>query len=345
MSVIHRVALPTDAVAIVDVGHQVEPAEVLATRRAPTGGVTLPIAARLRRSADEAADLLAVRPGTALAEGDRIAADGRGREVLAPEACLFLAYDRDDGSALLAPLGPAEPILGHVRGEVVSVSTEAIEIRVAGALVAGIGGSGDAVHGQLKMAVADPTEELRAAAIDVGSAGVILVGGSRASAETLTRARAIGVAGIVLGGILDKELRDFEATQSRRRDSGATASGDVAMVVLEGYGKVGLDPELFGWFSRHAGRTASLFGDAGRLYVYDAAPPPRRRSLPRSGDRVIAHRRPHAGASGVLVRMLDGLHATPAGVVARSGVVRFDDGRTAIIPIANLAALDRQIGD
>ena len=67
-----------------------------------------------------------------------------------PEACLFLAYDRDDGSALLAPLGPAEPILGHVRGEVVSVSTEAIEIRIAGALVAGIGGSGDAVHGQLR---------------------------------------------------------------------------------------------------------------------------------------------------------------------------------------------------
>ena len=50
--------------------------------------------------------------------------------------------------------------------------------------------------------------------------GRILVGGSRASAETLTRARAMGVAGIVLGGVLDKELRDFEATQQRRREIG-----------------------------------------------------------------------------------------------------------------------------
>ena len=146
-------------------------------------------------------------------------------------------------------------------------------------------------------------------------------------------------AGIVLGGILDKELHDFEATQSRRREIGGIGD-DFAVIVLEGYGKVGLDVELFGWFQRHDGRMASLFGGDARLYVYDADPAPARRTFARAGDRVIAHRRPYAGVGGRLVRVLESLHATPGGIAARSGLVRFDDGRSAIVPLANLEATE-----
>jgi hypothetical protein len=341
MSAVHRVRLPVGAASLVEKGHRVEPAEVLATRRSVEGGVAVQVAARLRRAPAEAAALLDARPGSILAAGDRLAADGRGREVLAPQACVFLGYDADDGTALVAPLGAAQPILGHVRGEVESVTRDAIEIRVAGALVTGVGGSGRAVHGGLLMGVRDPAEELRAGAIDVGATGRIVVGGSRASAEALTRARAMGVVGIVLGGALDKELRDFEATQARRRELGGVA-GDFAVVVLEGFGKVGMDASLFSWFRDHAGHMASLFGDAARLYVYDADPPPARRALPRPGNRVIAHRRPYAGSEGELQQVVDGLYATPGGIATRSGIVRFDDGRTAVVPLANLSALERR---
>lgn len=344
MSVLHRVRVPAGATILVDVGHRVEPAEVLATRRPPGGGLNIPVASRLRRSASEAAELLSVRPGQLVEAGEPIAADADGREVPAPQACLFLGYDRDEGSALVAPLGGTDPILGHVRGEVTSVEADGIEIRIGGARVAGVGGSGQAVHGELHVAVRDPAEELRASAIDVATTGRILVGGSRASAETLTRARAMGVAGMVLGGVLDKELRDFEATQQRRRETGG-GSRDFAIVMLEGFGKVGLDAELFAWFRAQEGRLASLFGDSALLYVYDADPPPARRVLARPGDRVIAHRRPFAGAGGELLSLLDHPHATPAGVVARCGLVRFDDGRTVIVPIANLEATERRRSD
>ena len=254
------------------------------------------------------------------------------------EACLLLAYDADDGSAIVAPLSGSEPVLGHVRGEVVAVGADAIEIRVPGALVSGVGGSGTAVHGELLVAVHEPGDELRASAIDVGATGRIVVGGSRASAETLTRARAMGVSGIVLGGILDKELRDFEATQTRRREVGGVR-GEFAVLLVEGYGKVGFDPGLFAWFRRHEGHMASLFGEGGRLYVYDAVPPPSRRSL--AAPRRPRHRPPtsarragrHAGADP----------GRPAGVRrrrggARSGLVRFEDGRTSVVPLANLEA-------
>jgi hypothetical protein len=343
MSVAHRVWLPVGAAPLVESGHRVEPAEVLATHRSVAGGITVPVAARLRRPPREAIELLDARPGAVLAAGDRLASDERGREVRTHTACIFLGYDADDGTALIAPLGSAEPILGHVRGEVESVTRDAIEIRVAGALVTGVGGSGSAVHGPLLMGARDPGEELRAGAIDVAATGHIVVGGSRASAETLTRARAMGVAGIVLGGALDKELGDFTASQARRREMGGV-TGDFAILVVEGYGKVGMDASLFEWFRAHAGRMASLFGDAARLYVYDADPPPARRVLPRPGNRVVAHRRPYAGSVGELRRVLDGLHASQSGTLARCGVVHFDDGRIAVVPLANLSAVERPDG-
>jgi hypothetical protein len=343
MSVVHRVRLPIGASPLVDVGRAVEPSEILATRRAPGAGVNVAVAPILRRPAADATRLLAVRPGSVLDAGAVLASNGQGREVRVAEACLFLGYDADEGSALVAPLGPSEPVLGHVRGEVTAVEDEAIEIRVNGALVSGVGGSGAAVHGELRLAVHEPGDELRATAIDVGSAGRIVVGGSRASAETLTRARAMGVAGIVLGGVLDKELRDFEATLRRRREIGVD-SGGFAVVLLEGYGKIGIEPALFDWFRRHDGRMASLFGDEARLYVYDADPPPARRGLPRAGDRVIAHRRPYAGLAGELVRELADAYASEAGIAARSALVRFEDGRTAVVPLANLEAAERPSG-
>jgi hypothetical protein len=343
MSVVHRVRLPVGATPLVDSGHRVEPAEVLATRRPPGDGRAIPVSSVLRRSAASAAACLVARPGTVLAAGEPLARDDRGREVRVTEDCLFLGYDPVEGSALIAPLLGTEPILGHVRGEIAAVAPDLIEIRVAGARVTGVGGSGAAVHGELRVAVRAPGDELRAGAIDVGATGRILVGGSRASAETLTRARAMGVAGIVLGGVLDKELRDFEATQRRRREIGGER-GDLAILLIEGYGKVGLDPDLFAWFAAHDGRMASLFGSTAELYVYEASAPPGRRALPRAGDRVVAHRRPYAGLSGELVRAMPGPHATAAGTFARSAVVRFDDGLTAVVPLANLEAAERLPG-
>jgi hypothetical protein len=338
-SLVHSIRLPIASSPSVKVGARVQPPDVLATRRPPGEGVTLAIAAPLRRPAATASEYLAVQPGTLLQRGDVLARDGGGREVTVDRPCLFLGYDPDHGTALLSPLGAEEPIVGHVRGRVTRVTPSAIDVRVAGAVVLGVAGTGAAVHGKLRVSVDDAGDELRAGAIDSDATGRIVVGGSRASAETLTRARAMGVAGVVLGGVLDKDLRDFEATQLRRREMGGVG-GDFSVVLLEGYGKIGMDPGVFAWLRSHDGKLASLFGDAGRLYVYDADEPPTRRLLVRPGDRVVGTRRPYAGAGGRLVRIVNGLHVVSSGVPARSGLVRFEDGRTGIVPLANLEATD-----
>lgn len=334
---VHRVALPPGAEATVDVGDEVGADAVLAVRR--RGGAPLAVAASgaLRRRPSEVAAHAALAPGERVAAGDPLASAGR-RVVRSPVTGIFLGASRIDGTLLVAPLGEEEPIIGHVAGVVRAVDRRSVSIEVAGAVLRGIAGSGEAVHGELVMAVHEPGEELRAPAIDVAKAGRIVVGGSRASAETLTRARAMGVAGIVLGGVLDKELRDFEAIQRRRRELGGM-TGAFSLLLLEGFGKVGFDPTLFDWFRRQSGRMASLFGTERLLYVHDAGAAPTRHVLPVIGERVTAHRRPFQGHSGVLVAVLDDLHAAPSGIPTRMALVRFDDGRLAPVPVANLEAV------
>jgi len=332
---LHRVQVPRGADLQVRIGSAVAPDQLLATHRSPGAPVRVPVATTLRRSPVEIAAFLLVKPGTVMEIGDAIARAPDGREARTPVAGLLLGMAASDGTALIAPLGPEQPILGHVQGRVRAIEPGAVVVEVPAALLRGVGGTGEAVHGELAVAVHDATEELRAGAIDVGATGKILVGGSRASAETLTRARAMGVAGIVLGGVLDKELRDFEAIQRRRREVGGQTDA-FSVLLLEGFGKVGIDSQLFAWFRAHTGRMASLFGEAGMIYVYEAAPPPSRRTLPRVGERVVAHRRPFQGRAGVLVAELDDLHASASGIPSRVALVRFEDGRLAPVPLANL---------
>ena len=250
----------------------------------------------LGRPPGQVSALLLARPGSVLEEGEALARDPQGREVRSPVNGLLLSLSASDGSVLLAPLGEEEPVIGHVHGRVHSVEPGSIVLEVPGVVLRGVGGTGEAVHGELVVAVHTPEEELRAGAIDVGATGRIVVGGSRASAETLTRARAMGVAGIVLGGVLDKELRDFEAIQRRRREIGGLA-GSFGVLLLEGFGKVGIDPQRFAWLRAHAGRTASLFGAEGLLFVHEAGSTRPQAAAARRG---AGHRPPAAlpGAGG-----------------------------------------------
>lgn len=334
---VHRIRLPRGTAVRVRVGAEIRPDEVIGLRRGAMSPVRVPLTQALQRQPDEVEQLATVRPGERVEADQTLAVvEGHG-SVVAPLAGLVLSLSRRDGTLLLAPLGAEEPVIGHVRGKVRAIEEGSLLVEVPAARLRGVGGSGEAVHGELVVGVGSPADELRAGAIDTGATGRILVGGSRASAETLTRARAMGVAGIVLGGILDKELRDFEAIQRRRARAGGP-SGAFGILLVEGFGKVGIDPQLFSWFRTHAGRVASLFGADSLLYVYDAAPLPKRRSLARVGDSVIAHKRPFQGRGGVLVALLDQLHATHSGIPSRMGLVRFEDGRLAPVPLANLEA-------
>jgi hypothetical protein len=115
----------------------------------------------------------------------------------------------------------AEPVDCPVAGVVREVRAGVgIRVRAQGRALLGVEALGDPTSGRLSLG-SDRGDlrhgRLRPTSLDVGLAGTILVIGSRVDAEALTRARAMGVRGVVVSGLAGKERRDFLASEGRQR--------------------------------------------------------------------------------------------------------------------------------
>ena len=146
---VHRVPLPRGAVPHVRTGSQVRPDQVLASRREVGEPLRISLARTLGRRPTEVSELLLVTPGARLDPDQPIARGPDGREVRSPGHAIFLTYSEADGSALLVQLGAETSVIGHVHGTVLQVTRGFISVAVPGARLEGVGGTGDAVHGEL----------------------------------------------------------------------------------------------------------------------------------------------------------------------------------------------------
>jgi hypothetical protein len=277
-----------------------------------------------------------VTPGTRV-RIDQPLARTPDREVRSPADGYVLAYDSGRGSADLLAVAAGEPVVSDVRGTVVAVDGDGVTVAVPAVELAGVAGSGPAVHGSLTLLVGQADAPLDPTLIDADTAGRIVVGGSWASAEAITRARAVGVAAILVGGLHARDLADFAGLQHRRSLLG-TAAPPFAVLALDGFGQAPMDPARFAWLQANADRQVTVLGDQGRLLVYDASPAPWRNARATVGDRVIIASGPGRGQTGLLGEMVSRPMAIGSGISALCGLVRLDAGRTVAVPLANLEA-------
>ena len=155
-------------------------------------------------------------------------------------------------------------------GEVVEVRPGAeIRLRAGGPALRGAIAAGTAAHGRLELAT-DPFGELRPGGIDVGRSGSILVVGARIDAEALTRARAMGVRGIVVASLPGKELRDFQASERRQRAALHPAQ-PFGVLALDGTLRRSIAGPVMAVLEAMAGSDVALLTDPPAL-VFDAEP-------------------------------------------------------------------------
>jgi hypothetical protein len=217
-----------------------------------------------------------------------------------------------------------------VNGIVVEVRPGAmIRIRVAGLAIRGAFAAGASARGRLELAT-DPFGDLRPGGIDVGRTGSILVVGSRIDAEALTRARAMGVRGIVAASVAGKDLRDFQASERRQR-AALHMPEPFGVLALDGALKRPIATPLAALLERLAGHEVALLVDPPAL-VFDASgidlpiiPP----------DWVRVRSGPNLGAEGRL-RELVGLRRFAGGVHLEAARVDLDGEETAEIPLGDL---------
>jgi hypothetical protein len=203
----------------------------------------------------------------------------------------------------------------------------AITIRAAGRGIRGIVALGGPTRGRLQ---AGPDGELRAGSLDVGAAGTILVVGTRIDAETLTRARAMGVRGVIVTGLSSKERRDYLASEARQR-SALHRLPPFAVLVMEGAVRRPLAGAVLTVLTALVGQEVAIVADPPML-LFDApglevpAPP---------ADLVRIRAGSLGGREGRFVEAV-GPRRFAGGVHLEAGLVRFPDGSVAAVPLGDL---------
>ncbi len=172
--------------------------------------------------------------------------------------------------------------------------------------------------------------EIRAQHVDVGAAGSVIVAGARMDAEALTRARAVGVRGVIVAALGIKEQRDFLASERRGR---AAVHGlpSFGVLVLDGAARRPIAGPLMALFEAIEGSIVALIGNPPALVVDDPGvalplPPP---------DLVRVRSGPLAGAEGTWAG-LAGPRRFPAGVTLEAAFVRFGERPPVAIPLGDL---------
>ena len=166
-------------------------------------------------------------------------------EVLMSEAGRWQVVSGEHTELLEAPAA------GIVR-EV--VPGRGIGISLAGYGVPGAFAAGGPTRGRLELVTGEAG--LRGS-LDVGRAGSILVVGGRLDSETISRARAMGVRGIVVPGLAGKDLRDLVASEARQRAS-LQALAPFAVLVLDGTFRRPIPTPLLTLFERLDGREVGI---------------------------------------------------------------------------------------
>lgn len=223
-----------------------------------------------------------------------------------------------------------DPVETPVRGTVREVRPGvALRIRMAGRFLRGILAVGSATRGRLEVAT-DATGELRPGAIDVGRAGTVLVVGARIDAEALTRARAMGVRGVVVASLAGKDLRDLLASERRQR-AALHPTAPFGVLVLDGVLRRPMPGPTMGLLEALAGHEVAIIGDPPGL-VFDVPGVPTR--PPHAGHVRVRHG-PLAGREGMFLG-LAGIRRYEAGVHLEAGWVRLDDSAPVALPLADL---------
>ena len=202
-----------------------------------------------------------------------------------------------------------------------------ITIRAAGRGIRGVVALGGSTRGRLQTGA---DGELRSGGLDVGSAGTILVVGSRVDAETLTRARAMGVRGVVVAALSSTERRDFLASEARQR-AALHRLPSFAVLVLDGATRRPLAGAVQAILAALAGHEVAIVTDPPML-IFDLPnlvipDPPADLVRIRSGSL--------AGREGRFVRAI-GPRRFAGGVQLEAGIIHLPDGTTAAVPLGDL---------
>ena len=354
-----RRLLSLPGTVLVTAGERVRANQPVARAELPGKVYPLNLANQLGVAPDEIHEYLIKKAGDSVHK-DEILAENKPlikwfkTEVLSPITGVVESLSSVTGQVLLREPPRVLELLGYVDGLIVEViPQQGVVVETNCSLVQGIFGIGGETRGEIVIAVTSPDEVLTPRHLTPAMKGKVVVGGSFISSEALTRAKEVGVAGLVIGGIHDKDLRALLGYDLGVAITGTEQVG-FTLILTEGFGTIPMAGKTFNLLSAHAGQQASISGATqiragvirpeiiipkGTSGAQAVAALPEREGI-RIGDQVRVIRDPLFGRIGEVASLPSDLQKIPTESDVRVMEVRFPDGSRAMIPRTNIELIE-----
>ena len=252
--------------------------------------------------------------------------------------------------------GEPEPVQvgAHLSGRVIEVlPREGVVIEADVTFVQGIFGIGGERYGRIVMACSSHDQELTADLIKPVMKDCVIVGGARMTDAAIERARAIGAAAVVSGGMDDEDLRDFLGYDLGVAITGSEDVG-ISLIITEGFGEIAMARRTFSLLASREGADASVNGAtqirAGVMRPEILIPVKDAKIRASEGGtadgqltlgrpvRII--RDPYFGLIGTVAELPPEPRALESGSKARVLEVKLDSGESVVIPRANVELIE-----
>ena len=354
-----RRILPLPGSVLVQVGDAVRADTAVARAELPGKVVPLNLANQLGIAPDEINDYLVKKEKDSVQKDDVLAENKPfikwfKTEIRSPITGKVESVSTITGQILLREPPRVLELRGYIDGVVAEVHTEqGVTVESTCSLVQGIFGIGGETSGELVMGVKAPDQPLLPEQLNASMKGKVVVGGAFLSAATMARAKELGIVGLVVGGIHDKDLRALLGYDLGVAITGTEQVG-FTLILTEGFGTIPMAPKTFALLSAHAGQKASISGAtqirAGvirpEIIIPHSGPAAAtkvaqaEREGIQLGDPVRVIRDPLFGKIGAVSGLPSELRAIPTESEVRVLEVRFPDGTTTVVPRANIEVIE-----
>ena len=353
--------LPLSGEVAVRTGDRVARDQVVARTELPGDAVTQNLVNRLGVTAADLPHYMLKREGDQVREGEPLAETRPWikwlKTVVAAEADgVVESISSVTGQVLLRKPPSSVEIPAFVDGVVVEeLPGEGVVVETEGAYVQGIFGVGGERWGPLRILSQTHDQPLEEGQIDGDCRGAVLVAGGIAGIEALGKAAGAGAAGVIAGGIHDRDLKELLGYDLGVAITGTEEIGPT-LIVTEGFGEIAMARNTFDILSSCDGMQASISGAtqirAGvqRPEIIIPSPGPDRvqataaKETPggmAEGDALRVIRAPHFGRVASVRALIPELREVESGARVRVLEVEFEDGTRAMVPRANVELIEQ----
>ena len=330
--------LPIPGKILVRKGQKVVANDIIAEAELAPKHLILDVCRGLGLSPEQADKEIKVRMGDEVEEGDVLAGPvGMTRRVIrSPGIGRIVVVE--SGQILIALTGKPFALKAGMPGEVQDlIADRGAIIETTGALIQGVWGNGQIDSGVLHVLAKNPANELTPDHMDPSMRGSVIMAGYVEKAEVLKMAADIPLKGMVLASMHAGLIPLAQKLP-------------FPLILIEGFGDLSMNPAAFQLLETSEGRDTTLKAEAwnalsgARPEIIIPLPAPPDTGLPKEtdvykvGQQVRVLREPFFGQVGTITFVEDRVEF-PSGVRATGASIRFEDGSSEMLPLANLEVL------